>query len=103
MTEIWKPVVGSTKYYVSNYGKVKSLCYRMTQAERELIPYTHKNGYKEISLCEYGKVQRKGLAKLVAECFIDNPNNYRNVIHIDKDLTNNHASNLRWSNEMDNH
>jgi hypothetical protein len=34
--------------------------------------------------------------RLVAEAFVENPNGYRFVRHIDGDLTNNHAVNLEW-------
>lgn len=36
------------------------------------------------------------LANIVAEAFVENPHNYTRVIHIDKDNTNNHFTNLRW-------
>ncbi len=35
--------------------------------------------------------------ELVAKAFVPNPNNYPYVEHIDGDRTNNHANNLRWT------
>lgn len=32
----------------------------------------------------------------MAEAFVENPNNYRFVRHIDGNLENNHADNLEW-------
>lgn len=34
--------------------------------------------------------------RAVAEAFVENPNNYRFVRHIDGNLENNHADNLEW-------
>lgn len=34
--------------------------------------------------------------RLVASTFIDNPNNYKEINHIDEDKTNNKISNLEW-------
>jgi hypothetical protein len=36
------------------------------------------------------------IAKLIAMCFIDNPNKYKNVKFIDGDENNYNASNLEW-------
>ena len=37
------------------------------------------------------------LHRVVAEAFIDNPNGYNIVRHIDGDVTNNTVSNLIWA------
>jgi hypothetical protein len=34
--------------------------------------------------------------RAVAEAFVENPNNYKYVRHIDGNLENNHADNLEW-------
>lgn len=36
------------------------------------------------------------LKKLIATLFVDNPNNYKHVMHIDGNLLNFKASNLKW-------
>ena len=38
---------------------------------------------------------KESVHRLVAETFLDNPNNYTDVDHIDKNTYNNAASNLR--------
>src|SRR5688572_14449095 len=40
--------------------------------------------------------------RLVAQVFIDNPNNKLNVDHIDNDISNNHFNNLRWATAQEN-
>ena len=41
------------------------------------------------------------LQKIVAEAFIENPNNYKYIIHKDNNKTNNAVSNLEWSKTYD--
>ena len=40
--------------------------------------------------------------RLVAEAFIENPNNLSDVDHIDRNKENNHADNLRWCSRVEN-
>lgn len=35
--------------------------------------------------------------ELVAQTFVENPNNYPYIEHIDGNISNNHADNLRWT------
>jgi hypothetical protein len=59
------------------------------------MPYYEKGGkkgkrYPCLPTGEY-------IHRLVAEMFVENPNNYQIVIHIDKTPKNNHVSNIAWS------
>lgn len=40
--------------------------------------------------------------RLIAEVFVDNPNNYEEIDHIDMNKKNNHISNLRWVDRKEN-
>lgn len=57
--------------------------------------------YQTVSL-NRGK-DRYYVHRLVAETFIKNVENKPQVNHIDKDKTNNHASNLEWCTNSENH
>ena len=48
-----------------------------------------------------GKNTRFSLPQLVAKTFIDNPNNYTKIIHLDKNYENNAVSNLKWAEDYE--
>lgn len=55
-------------------------------------------GYCRVTFSIKGKTQRHLVHRLVAECFINNPDGYEYVNHIDNDPSNNDVSNLEWCN-----
>ena len=57
-----------------------------------------RDGYFIVVLSKNGKTKTKRIGRLVAETFIDNPNNFTTVDHIDRNRTNNIYTNLRWAN-----
>ena len=57
---------------------------------------TNDRGYEKIILSLNGKRYLKYIHRLVAEAFIPNPNNYKEVNHIDSDPSNNCVENLEW-------
>ena len=48
------------------------------------------------------KSYKTGVHRLVAKAFIPNPNNYREVNHIDENKDNNNYKNLEWCNREQN-
>lgn len=54
------------------------------------------NGYKRVTLWKNGKQKKFFVHRLVAECFVENKNNYDTVDHIDGNKINNNYKNLRW-------
>lgn len=93
--EIWK----KTKYdgyLVSNYGRVMSIGhpddrYRCNY-DRILSPADNGRGYLFVNI--NGK--QKYIHRLVAETFIENPNNYPEVNHKNENKNDNYVGNLEW-------
>ena len=94
MEEIWKDKKDYEEHYqVSNCGRVKSIRFGK---ERILKPVPNSFGYLFVKLCKDGKAKAFTVHRLVAEAFLDNPNNYKEVNHKDENKTNNVVTNLEW-------
>lgn len=95
--EEWRDIKGyEGKYQISNYGNVRSLNYHRSGECKLMSPVLKKTGYYQINLHLNGKYKSKMIHKLVADAFLENPDNLPVVNHIDGDKTNNHVSNLEW-------
>jgi hypothetical protein len=55
-----------------------------------------KNGYYTVSFYDMDKIKRFNIHRLLALCFIENPDNKPCVDHIDRNRENNNLNNLRW-------
>ena len=97
MSEIWKDIQGyEGLYQVSNLGRVKSLNYNKTSKSKILSPGKNKTRYLSVCLFKNKKGKVFYVHRLVAQAFIDNPNNYPEVNHKDENPSNNHVNNLEW-------
>ena len=103
--EVFKDIKGyEGKYQISNMGRVKSLCSYNVTEERILKQYRHANTpYLFVCLSQGFINENKrtvyknhDVHRLVAEAFIDNPDQLPFVNHKDENPTNNKASNLEW-------
>lgn len=97
MEEVWKDIDGfEGLYQVSNYGRVKSLNYNRSGKEQILKPKTAPNGY--LHVCLYSKNKRKYITihRLVAQMFLDNPNNLPCINHKSEDKTDNSVNNIEY-------
>ena len=84
-------------YAVTSCGKVWS--YRR---KKFLKPAANKDGYLRVTLSKNKKQKSFLIHRLVAEAYLDNPNNYETVDHIDFDRTNNCLNNLQWMSHSEN-
>lgn len=67
-----------------------------------LNPTKTKAGYYVINLYVNKKKKRMYVHRIVALCYIDNPENKATVNHKDGDKSNNSVKNLEWLTEIDN-
>jgi hypothetical protein len=92
MEEIWKPI--NSQYFVSNLGRIKSLSFGI---EKILKPMKNKKGFLYVDINQKTVL----IQRLVAEAFIDNPNNYPNVLHKNNIRDDNTMLNLEWGNKVE--
>ena len=104
MNELWIDIAGTNgRYSVSNLGNVRAnwsdipqrnLKTRKRIEKQSLLrAWIHTTGYKRVGL---GRNNYFYVHRLVAECFLPNPEKLPQVDHIDGDRTNNNLNNLRW-------
>ena len=105
-TEVWKQIEGfEGRYSISSLGNVKSFVNsRGNVREKGKLrkPVLDKDGYLECMLRKDGKYFHKKVHSLVANAFLPNPDNLKEVNHLDGNKQNNEVSNLEWSTRVEN-
>lgn len=89
--EIWKEINNHnnyTKYFISNYGRIKSI----TNNKIKLLKTNISNGYERVQIAH----KMFFIHRLVALYFIDNPYDFKQVNHKDFNKLNNKVENLEW-------
>lgn len=102
--EIWKTYPEFPFLQASNLGRVRTVDRVVTRSNgrkqfvrgKVLKQRYDKDGYLYVRINMNGKRFCKKSHRIIAVCFIPNPNNYPEVNHIDNDRTNNVVSNLEW-------
>lgn len=103
-----KEIKNCPGYFVDMEGNVYSNRQSKGKEIRKMSPYRgsyngrSKEGYYSIDFLVNGNKVKKIVHRLVAEAFVDNPCNLPQVDHIDKNILNNNADNLRWVSAYDN-
>ena len=77
-------------YYVSPKGEI------FNKFNKRLSPYDNGRGYLVLGLMIDGKRSTKSVHRLVAEAFLENPDNLEGVNHKDANKLNNNVDNLEW-------
>ena len=102
MKEVWKDIKGyEGKYQISNQGRVKSLIFSNRQAtfkKERILKQRDNTNYYQVSLSKNNVVKQYLIHRLVAEAFIENPDNLPCVNHKDGNKKNNNINNLEWCN-----
>jgi hypothetical protein len=86
----WKIIEEFPNYLVSTDGRVRN-----NIKGTEMNPFLH-GGYLCVTVRKHSKGYTRKIHRLVAKTFIDNPNNYDIIDHINNVKTDNNVLNLRW-------
>ncbi len=110
MEEIWKEVEEfDGNYLISNLGRLKSKSRIVKHPkgtcilkEKILSQVKTKKGYIEFQITYNGKHYSRKAHRLVANAFIDNPDNKPQINHINGNKTDNRVENLEWCTNSEN-
>jgi hypothetical protein len=94
----YREIPSHPSYFVNNFGVVKNC------KGRTLKPHKHNLGYFRVGLNrdENGTQIKVYVHRLVAEAFVDNPDNKKYINHIDGVKHNNYYENLEWVTSSEN-
>ena len=95
--EVFRSIDGYNNYAISTFGKVKN-----TKTGKILKGFDNGHGYLQIDLYENAIRKNCYVHRLVANAFLDNPDDKECVDHRNNDKTNNHLTNLRWATTKEN-
>jgi len=92
--EDWKWIDGYENLYkICKNGDVISCRFNK---EKILKPGNNTWGYLQVGLYKNNKLKTFRIHRLIALHFIDNPNNYECVDHVNRNKRDNRIENLRW-------
>jgi hypothetical protein len=87
-------IEGYDRYFISENGEIFS---QYIKSNKKLSKRINKSGYYYVNLSKDGKYKSKSIHKLVAQYFVENPNNFKIVNHKDTNKLNNNKDNLEFT------
>ena len=84
-------------YGITSCGRVWSYKYK-----KFLTPRDNGKGYLRVALTKDGYVKEYYIHRLVAQAYIDNPQNKSDVNHMDENPLHNYLNNLEWTTHKEN-
>lgn len=93
MDKEWRDIKGYEGLYkISSNGDI----YSVIRGKERKLKISKSNGYVLIDLYKDGVGKWYRVHRLVAETYVENPDNLPVVMHLDNNKQNNHYSNLKW-------
>ena len=97
--DMWKPVVGYEGFYeVSDQGEVR----RILNGKTRNLKLWQSANYYTVCLSKNCQRKTKAVHRLVADAFLDKPDNAEEVNHKDGNKLNNRVENLEWVTQKEN-
>ena len=93
---MWKDVENFDNYEVNENGEVRH------KKKQTILKHSIDRGYHKVLLRKGSVSLKTGVHRLVAKAFLPNPNNYKEVNHIDENKENNCVANLEWCDRKQN-
>lgn len=94
-----KPIKGFQHYFITKNGEL----YSTKRGEPFKMTPNVFNGYERVKLIKAdGSIHNTAIHRLVAETFLNKPRNKNIVNHVDGNKTNNHVTNLEWTDHRGN-
>ena len=94
--EVWKVISSFPDYEASTFGNIRN------RTTLKVITFHENQGYLTSHLYRDKKRCPVKAHRLVAETFVENPDNKECVNHIDKNRSNNNINNLEWTTIQEN-
>lgn len=88
---MWQELKENNNYEINDIGQVRN-----KKTKKVLNYWKSSNGYLQVSLFNKGKQKTYYVHRLVANNFIENKCNYKEINHIDCNKENNSIENLEW-------